>query len=113
MGQLRRPSSAPLGRYREGRVGRRCGGGVSVCRLGKRRSNRRRAVAARAVPGRGSGRRKRFWVEPFQGEEAVCERDERDVVVPAAEGAALEVVEPERVLELAVVLLDPPAQLGE
>ena len=54
--------------------------------------------------------RKRFWVEPFEREEAVCDRDECDVVVPAAEGAAFEVVEAERVFELAVVLLDPPAQ---
>ncbi len=37
--------------------------------------------------------------------------DEGDVVVEPAVGAALEVVEPERVLELAVVMFDPLAQL--
>src|SRR3954453_8612745 len=41
------------------------------------------------------------------------ERDERAVVVPALGGAALEVVEPERVFELAVVVLDAPTALGE
>ncbi len=37
--------------------------------------------------------------------------DEGDVVVEASVGAALEVVEAECVLELAVVVLDAPAQL--
>ena len=41
------------------------------------------------------------------------DRDERDVVVPAAVGAAFEVIETERVFELAIVVLDPPAQLRE
>ena len=41
------------------------------------------------------------------------DRDERYLVIPAAVGAALEVVQAERVLELAVVVLDPPAQFGE
>ncbi len=39
--------------------------------------------------------------------------DQGDVVVPAGVGATLEVVEAKGVLQLAVVLLDPPAQLGE
>jgi hypothetical protein len=43
----------------------------------------------------------------------VGDRDEGDVVVPARPGAAFEVVEAERVFELAVVLLDAPAQLRE
>ncbi|EFE71775.1 predicted protein [Streptomyces viridosporus ATCC 14672] len=34
------------------------------------------------------------------------------MVVPAAPGAALEVVESEAVLEFAVVVLDPPAALS-
>ncbi len=34
-------------------------------------------------------------------------------MVPAAVGTALEVIEPECVLQLAVVVLDPPAQLRE
>ena len=55
----------------------------------------------------------RFWVQALQGEEGVCHAHQGDVVVPATEGAPLEVVEPERVLELAVVELDAPAQLGE
>ena len=41
------------------------------------------------------------------------DRDERDVVVPAWVGAAFEVIQAERVFELAVVMLDPPAQLGQ
>jgi hypothetical protein len=49
----------------------------------------------------------------LQGEERVRDGDEGDVVVPAAVGAALEVVKAERVLELAVVVLDPPAQLRQ
>jgi hypothetical protein len=43
----------------------------------------------------------------------VGDRDERDVVVPAGPGAALEVIEAERVFEFAVVLFYAPAQLGE
>ena len=39
--------------------------------------------------------------------------DQGDVVVPAAVGAAFEVVEAERVFELAVVVLDAPAKLGQ
>ena len=54
------------------------------------------------------GRRRRSRVR-----NAVRDRDERDVVVPARVGAALEVVKAERVLELAVVLLDPEAHLRQ
>src|SRR2546430_17348153 len=91
--------------------GRRCVSGVVVCRLGRRRSNRRSAAGVRAGSRTGSGRRMRFWVEPFEGEEAVRDGDERDVMMPALVGAAFEVVESEPVFELAVVVLDPPAQL--
>lgn len=42
-----------------------------------------------------------------QRKEDAQDRDERDVVVKAAVGAFLEVVEAERVLELAVVVLHP------
>ena len=38
---------------------------------------------------------------------------ECDVVVEAAPAAALEVVEPDLLLELLVVAFDPPAELGE
>lgn len=61
--------------------------------------------------GRGSGRCLDFWVEPAEGEECLRGGDEGDVVVPAAPGSAFEVVEPEAVFELAVVVFDPPAHL--
>src|SRR5450756_510846 len=95
------------------RAGTLSSAAASVRRSGRRRSSRPRGAAARAGRRTGSGRRIRFWVEALQGEEAVRQRDERDVVVPAAKRAPLEVIEAERVLELAVVLRDAPAQLGE
>jgi hypothetical protein len=48
----------------------------------------------------------------FAGQKLVGDGHERDVVVPAAVAAAFEVVEAERVLELAVVVFDAPAQLA-
>jgi len=75
-------------------------------RGGKRRPNRRAGLAAHAIPGRWSGRRGWFWVQPLQGEEGVGGRDQGQVVVSATEAAALEVVKAEAVLELAVVVLD-------
>ena len=54
-----------------------------------------------------------FWVESLECEEAVRDRDEGDVVVPAAVAAAFEVIESESVLQLAVVVLDAPAQHRE
>src|SRR3990172_7637445 len=92
---------------------RRSSGVIGVCRSGRRRPSRRAAAGARAASRRGSGRRIRFWVEPLEREEGVGEGDERHVVVPAPEGASLEVVEAERVLELPVVVLDAPAELRE
>ena len=80
--------------------------GVCAGRRGTRRPNRRAAAAARARPGRWSDRRSRFWVQPLQGDEGVGDRDQGDVVVPAGPGAALEVVQPQRVLELVVVVFD-------
>ena len=41
-----------------------------------------------------------FWVEPPEGEECLGGGDEGDVVVPAAPGAALEVVQSQGALEL-------------
>src|SRR6266511_983544 len=73
---------------------------------GRRRPNRRAGLAAPVIPGRGSGRRRRFWVQPLQGEEGVGGRDQGHVVMPAAEAAALEVVQAEAVFEFAVVVLD-------
>jgi len=35
------------------------------------------------------------------------------VAVPAGERAALEVIQPEAVLQLAVIVLDPPPDLGQ
>src|SRR3954462_12868389 len=45
-------------------------------------------------------------------EEAVGRQAQGDVVIQAAPGASLEVAEPDLLLEVAVVLLDPPAPLG-
>src|SRR5215213_12001175 len=90
-----------------GSIGAGCAG-----RGGRRQPNRRAALAAHAIPGRWSGRRGWFWVQPLQGDEGVGGRDQGHVVMPAAEAAALEVVKAQAVLELAVVVLDAPAQLG-
>src|SRR6266487_1738935 len=87
--------------------------GVCAGTPGTRRPNRRAAAAAHAVPGRWSGRRSRFWVQPLQGHKGVGGRHQRHVVVPALEGAALEVVQPQRVLQFAVIVLHSPAQLGQ
>jgi hypothetical protein len=72
------------------------------------------AAAAGGRVGAGLGCRP-GWRAPssLQSEEGVGDRDERGVVVPAAVAAALEVVEPERVFEFAVVVLDPPPELGQ
>src|SRR5512132_3848517 len=80
---------------------------------GRRRPNRRAGLAAHAIPGRWSGRRGWFWVQPLQGDESVGGRDQGHMMVPAAEAAALEVVKAKAVFELAVVVLDAPAQLGQ
>ena len=45
-------------------------------------------------------------------EEAVGRQAQGDVVVQAAPGASLEVAEPDLLLEVSIVLLDPPAALG-
>src|SRR5258708_27966770 len=47
-----------------------------------------------------------FWVGADDGAERLGEDGEGDVAVPAGVGAALEVVQGEAVLELAVVVLD-------
>src|SRR6266536_2020120 len=75
-------------------------------RADTRRPNRRAATAARAMPGRWSGRRSRFWVQPLQRDEGVRDRHQGHVVVPALEGAALVVVQAERVLQLPVIVFD-------
>src|SRR6266540_1302348 len=87
--------------------------GVCADRGDTRRPNTPAAIAAHAMPGRWSGRRTDFWVQAFQGDERVGDRHQGHVVVPALEGAALEVVQAERVLELSVVVLHSPAQLGQ
>jgi hypothetical protein len=43
----------------------------------------------------------------------VCDGDAGEVVLQPAVGAALVMVEPEALLELAIVMLDAPAELGE
>lgn len=65
-----------------------------------------RRTAYRLRPARG------LWVEALQGKESVGGGDEGDVVVPAGPGAAFVVVQAEAVFELAVVVLDAPAQFG-
>ncbi len=55
-----------------------------------------------------------FWAGQAQfGEEQMSGRDQGDVTLPAGEGAAFEVGEAESDLQLAVVMLDPPADLGQ
>src|SRR5680860_1044342 len=93
--------------------GKRFGAAAGACRLGSFRANRRRGFAARAGARTGSGRRPKSRALALQGEECVRDRDEGHVVIPAPVAAALEAVEPERVLELAVVVFYPPAQLGQ
>src|SRR5438046_1965201 len=92
----------------DGRAAALCG------KWGRGRASRPGVLVAPGGPRRGSGCRP-GWRAPssLQGEECVRDRDERDVVVPAAVGAAFEVIETERVFELAIVVLDPPAQLRE
>src|SRR5665213_2906719 len=72
---------------------------------------------ALVAPGRsrtGSGCRPGWRAPPsLQRQEPVRGRDQGDVMVPAAVGAPFEVIEPERVFELAVVLLDPEAHLAQ
>src|SRR6266540_6733348 len=77
----------------------------AACTPDRRRPNRRAGPAARPATATGSGRRHQIWgAEPLQGEEAVRDRDQGHVVVPAGPAAPLEVVQPERAFELAVVL---------
>src|SRR5579872_4978196 len=95
------------------RVDMGCGAAAVCGRWGRCRSSRRAAFVARVGSGTGSGCRPESRALAFEGEERVCERDEGDVVVPAVEAAAFEVVEAERVFEFAVVVLDAPSQLRE
>src|SRR5919201_5964859 len=96
-----------------GRGGMRCWAAAVVGRSGMCRSSRTAAAGARRRAGTGSGCRPESRASAFEGEEGVGDGDQRDVVLPAAVAAALEVVEAERVLELAVVVLDAPADLGQ
>src|SRR5438445_229498 len=91
------------------------GGRAALCGTwGRCPASRPGALAAPGRARRGSGCRPGLRAaRSLQGEERVRDRDERDVVVPAAIGAALEVVQSEGVLELAVVVLDPPAHLPQ
>src|SRR6266542_3145484 len=54
-----------------------------------------------------------FWVGPEHGGEGLGEDGEGDVAVPAGERAALEVGQAEAGFQLAVVVLDPPPDLGQ
>ena len=51
--------------------------------------------------------------EAAAGQEGVRDGDAGEVVVQAAVAAALEVIQPEALLELAVVVLDAPPELGQ
>ena len=87
-------------------------GVLAACRWGRRRPNSPAGLAAHRAAATTSGRRR--WsraAQPLQGEEAVGDRDQGDVVVPAAEAAALEVVQPQGTLQLAVVLLNLPTTM--
>ena len=55
----------------------------------------------------------RFWVGADHSDEGLGEDGEGDVAVPAQVGAAFEVVQSQAGLELAVVVLDPPSDLGQ
>src|SRR5437763_906542 len=87
---------------------------ASCGRWGRSRASRPGALGAPGRGRRGSGCRPEWRASAsLQGQECLRYGDERDVVVPAAVGAAFEVIQAERVLELAVVVLDPPAHLPQ
>src|SRR5919201_881136 len=80
--------------------------GVCAGTADTRRPNTPAAIAAHAIPQRWSGRRSRFWVQPLQRDEGMRDRHQGHVVMPALEGAALEVVQAERVLQFPIVVFD-------
>ena len=53
-----------------------------------------------------------FWVQPLQRDERMRDRHQRHVMVPALPGTPLEVVQPQRVLQLPIIVFHPPAQVG-
>jgi hypothetical protein len=55
----------------------------------------------------------RFWVCADHGDEGLGEDGEGDVAVPAGVGAAFELVQSQAGFQLAVVVLDPPPDLGQ
>ena len=78
-----------------------------ACTADRRRPNRRAGPAARPAAATSSGRRRRFWAaQPLQGQKAVRDRDQGDVVVPAHPATPLEMVQPKGPLQLPVILLD-------
>ena len=102
-----------LREFRVGRVGVRWAAAV-VGRWGSAPFQQAmRRCSSRTQREEGQAAALRWRAPAFEGQEGVGDRDERDVVVPAAVAAALEVVEAEGVFELAVVVLDAPAQLGQ
>jgi hypothetical protein len=73
----------------------------------RRRPNRQAAPATPRAAATSSGRRHLFGAaQPLQGQEPVGDRHQAHVMVPARPGAAFEVVQAERALQLAIVLLD-------
>src|SRR5687767_11463527 len=98
-----------------GRGGMGCRAAAVCGRWGRCPASRPGASGAPGRPQRARSGGRPGWraSEAFCGQKAVGDADEGDVVLPAGPGAALEVIEAERVFELAVVLLDTPAQLGQ
>src|SRR5512147_2970005 len=95
----RRRLGIEFGMCRSGRIG---GASGSVI-VGKGRF-----FALRGRTGSGGGNR-----SPFGDQEAVGGDAECGVVVEAAPAAAFIMAEPELLLELLVIPLDPPAQFGD
>src|SRR3954454_5571454 len=78
-----------------------------------RRSRRRAGSGVPGVRRRASGRRRDFWVTAQLRAECLGQGGERDVTMPAQIAAAFEMVQAEAVLQLPVVMLDAPPDLGQ
>src|SRR5947209_20059797 len=87
---------------------------LSCGRWGRSRASRPGALGAPGRGRRGSGCRPAWRASAsLQGQECLRYGDERDLGVPVAVGAAFEVIQAERALGLAVVVLDPAALLPQ
>lgn len=52
-------------------------------------------------------------VLPLHQQEGIRQADQRDVIMPALPAASLEVIQPQLLFQLLIVLFHPPAQLGQ